>query len=159
MVFLVSAACLWTTGCGTAFDSLAPNEGLQDTCPLFVVAEIQTAQLLAEEDSYTAPQLSLRQWLAAFSGAVALATIPSAWAESDTYEGERKSKLHAEFPSHDPSTVRDVVAASHVRIDRVRELVEASPALAKAAWDWGFGDWESALGAASHRNRVIGENV
>ena len=24
------------------------------------------------------------------------------------------------------------------------------PALARAAWDWGYGDWETALGAASH---------
>ena len=62
-------------------------------------------------------------------------------------------KVHDEFPSHDPALVREVVAASHARIDRVRELVSASPALAKAAWDWGFGDWESALGAASHMGR------
>ena len=34
----------------------------------------------------------------------------------------------------------------------------ARPTLAKAAWDWGFGDWESALGAASHMgNRAIAE--
>jgi hypothetical protein len=36
--------------------------------------------------------------------------------------------------------------------------VEAHPSLAKAAWDWGFGDWETALGAASHvGNREIAE--
>ncbi len=61
--------------------------------------------------------------------------------------------LHAEFPSQDPALVREVVGASHGRIDRVRELVEGSPALARASWDWGFGDWESALGAASHMGR------
>lgn len=34
--------------------------------------------------------------------------------------------------------------------------MEARPALAKASWDWGFGDWETALGAASHMgNRDI----
>src|SRR6202044_342051 len=32
------------------------------------------------------------------------------------------------------------------------------PSLARASWDWGFGDWESALGAASHMgNRPIAE--
>jgi hypothetical protein len=46
--------------------------------------------------------------------------------------------------------VAEVVGASHRDLARVRELVEARPALAKAAWDWGFGDWESALGAAAH---------
>ena len=33
---------------------------------------------------------------------------------------------------------------------RVKELVGRQPALAKATWDWGFGDWETSLGAASH---------
>ena len=64
-----------------------------------------------------------------------------------------RSAVHPEFPSHDPDVVREVVGASHGRFERVKELVGASPALAKAAWDWGFGDWESALGAASHMGR------
>lgn len=51
---------------------------------------------------------------------------------------------------HELDKARSVVGASHSNLDRVQELVEAQPALAKAAWDWGFGDWESALGAASH---------
>ena len=46
--------------------------------------------------------------------------------------------------------VQDVVGAAHGRFERVRELVEARPALAKAAWDWGFGDWETPLDAAAH---------
>lgn len=49
--------------------------------------------------------------------------------------------------------VRSVVGASHSNLERVRELVLEQPALAKASWDWGFGDWESALGAASHTGR------
>lgn len=66
--------------------------------------------------------------------------------------------LYAEFPSQEPRLVRDIVGASHGRIDRVRELLKDHPALAKAAWDWGFGDWESALGAASHvGNREIAQ--
>jgi len=35
----------------------------------------------------------------------------------------------------------------------VRELVQQHPSLAKASWDWGYGDWETALGAASHTGR------
>ncbi len=57
------------------------------------------------------------------------------------------------FPRQDPALVQDVVGASHSDITRVRELVERQPALARAAVDWGFGDWESALGAASHTGR------
>jgi hypothetical protein len=43
-----------------------------------------------------------------------------------------------------------MVGASHGNLARVNELVLAHPALANAAWDWGFGDWETAIGAASH---------
>jgi hypothetical protein len=53
----------------------------------------------------------------------------------------------------DLARVQEVVGASHGRFERVRELVEEQPGLAKAAWDWGFGDWESALGAAAHMGR------
>ena len=50
-----------------------------------------------------------------------------------------------------PSTmVKEMVSVSHGNFARVKELVEEHPSLAKAAWDWGFGDWETALGAASH---------
>jgi hypothetical protein len=43
-----------------------------------------------------------------------------------------------------------MVAVSHGNVARVRELLSGRPALANASWDWGYGDWESALGAASH---------
>ena len=36
---------------------------------------------------------------------------------------------------------------------RVKELVTTHPHLANAWWDWGFGDWESPLGAAAHTGR------
>lgn len=60
----------------------------------------------------------------------------------------------AEFPSQPYALVREIVGAAHGRLERVEELVTARPALARAAHDWGFGDWESALGAASHMGRV-----
>jgi hypothetical protein len=51
-----------------------------------------------------------------------------------------------------------MVTVSHYDLNRVKELVEARPSLSRAAWDWGFGDWETALGAASHMgNRPIAE--
>src|ERR1700682_2156912 len=62
------------------------------------------------------------------------------------------------FPLHPPAMVREMVSVSHGNVKRVRELVEAHPALAKASWDWGFGDWEAAIDAASHvGNREIAE--
>lgn len=68
------------------------------------------------------------------------------------------STVSETFPQQSPAMVREMVSVSHGNIKRVRELVEAHPSLAKAVWDWGFGDWESALGAASHvGNREIAE--
>ena len=64
----------------------------------------------------------------------------------------------ASFPAQDPDLVRDTVGASHGNLARVKELVSARPALARASWDWGFGDWETAIDAASHvGNRPIAE--
>ena len=61
-----------------------------------------------------------------------------------------RAAIPAEFPRQDREAVREVVSLSHRSLEGVRRLVEPRPALAKASWDWGFGDWESALGAASH---------
>lgn len=57
------------------------------------------------------------------------------------------------FPRQDPALAQEVVGVSHRNLARVRELVERQPALARAATDWGFGDWETALGAAAHTGR------
>jgi hypothetical protein len=66
--------------------------------------------------------------------------------------------IPAIYPSHTPELAKEMVGVSHGRIDRVRELLKGQPTLANASWDWGFGDWETALGAASHvGNRTIAE--
>lgn len=59
----------------------------------------------------------------------------------------------AGFPRQDLGLVREVVRFAHFDLEAVRELVRARPALATASWDWGFGDWETPLGAASHTGR------
>src|SRR5215471_963135 len=60
------------------------------------------------------------------------------------------------YPTQPPELVQEMVVVAHGNIARVRELVTRQPTLAKATWDWGFGDWETALGAASHvGNREI----
>jgi len=49
--------------------------------------------------------------------------------------------------------VQDFVSNAHGNLDRVQELLEQEPMLINAAWDWGGGDWETALGAAAHMGR------
>lgn len=62
----------------------------------------------------------------------------------------------SDFPSQPRSLVRETVGASHVNAARIAELLAQRPELANASWDWGFGDWETALGASSHvGNREI----
>ena len=62
------------------------------------------------------------------------------------------------FPSHDDESVREIVGVSHGNLAHVKEMVTARPALARASWDWGFGDWETPIDAASHvGNRAIAE--
>ncbi len=56
-------------------------------------------------------------------------------------------------PRIDPDLVQEFVGKAHGDIDRVRELLVQEPALINAAWDWGKGDWETALGAAAHMGR------
>ena len=62
------------------------------------------------------------------------------------------------FPAHDADVVKDIVTVAHGNLARVKELVSARPALARTSWDWGFGDWETPIDAASHvGNRPIAE--
>lgn len=53
----------------------------------------------------------------------------------------------------DPKLVEEFVGVVHGDIERVSAILAQSPAIVNAAWDWGGGDWESALGAASHMGR------
>lgn len=63
------------------------------------------------------------------------------------------NKPHAGYPSHNQDLVAEVVGKSHFDVERVKELVNQRPELSRSVWDWGFGDFESAIGAASHVGR------
>ena len=52
-----------------------------------------------------------------------------------------------------PETVQEFVGKAHGDLNRVQELLAQEPRLANACWDWGGGDWETALGAAAHMGR------
>lgn len=49
--------------------------------------------------------------------------------------------------------VQDFVIYAHSDLDMVKKLLAKEPALLNAAMDWGGGDWETALGGASHLGR------
>src|SRR5215469_6178289 len=52
-----------------------------------------------------------------------------------------------------PGVVGEFIGRAHVDLSRITELLNAYPTLIHAAWDWGNGDWETALGAAAHSGR------
>ena len=56
-------------------------------------------------------------------------------------------------PALDSKLVEEFVGVSHGNFERVKELLAQEPALINATWDWGGGDFETALGAAAHMGR------
>jgi len=56
-------------------------------------------------------------------------------------------------PALEATLVQEFVVKSHADLKRVKELLAQEPALINATWDWGRGDWETGLGAASHMGR------
>ncbi len=94
---------------------------------------------------------SRRHFLASATAACAAPVLLPGLAFAQEAGGEvTDGPLAPGFPAQDPARVKEMVGVSHGNLERVRELLGESPALAKAAYDWGYGDWETALGAASH---------
>lgn len=89
------------------------------------------------------------------SGAVAIGALRVGQAKGVQPGGDAASQPEAASWSAytADAAAREVVGLSHRDVDRVRELVTKRPELAKSAVDWGFGDFESAIGAASHVGR------
>lgn len=57
-----------------------------------------------------------------------------------------------------PELVKEWVGKAHSDLARVQELYAKEPRLLNASWDWGGGDFETALEAAGHvGNRDIAE--
>lgn len=56
-------------------------------------------------------------------------------------------------PALEAKVVEEFVGKAHEDLDRVKEMLSLEPSLVNAVWDWGGGDFESALGAAGHMGR------
>lgn len=60
----------------------------------------------------------------------------------------------------DPVIVKEFVGVAHKNLDRTKAILEEHPVVLYAAWDWGDGDFETALGAAAHvGNRDIAQHL
>src|ERR1700739_4345897 len=62
-----------------------------------------------------------------------------------------------DFPEHDPqidrARVKRFVIAGHFNLPAVKAMLSEDPTLINGAIDWGNGDFETALGGASHMGR------
>ena len=50
----------------------------------------------------------------------------------------------------DKNVVHEFVKVSHNDFDRAKEILSKYPHIINSAWDWGDGDFETAIGAAGH---------
>ena len=97
-----------------------------------------------------AQRWSRRSFFGLTSGLPALGVsllATKAWGQSPASPPSFASDV---FPALDPALVREAVGVSHRDLKRLQELVERQPALARVSIDWGFGDWEACIDAASH---------
>jgi hypothetical protein len=56
-------------------------------------------------------------------------------------------------PALPSEKVQAFVGVAHTDLAAVESMLAETPTLANAVWDWGGGDFESALGAAAHMGR------
>ncbi len=94
--------------------------------------------------------INRRQFVAIVPGIGLACALPGL---AEAAQGEAADTVWPGFPGQRPEKVREMVGVCHRDVDRARALLDEHPALVNAAWDWGFGDWETALGAAAHTGR------
>ena len=119
-------------------------------------------------------RLSRRVFAGSVAG-MALAAGPRVFGQDDKPKSDDQKKevaerqpVEAEFerdypaPSFKPAwkkpqinrvMAQDFVIYAHSDLDMVKKLHERQPNLLNATLDWGDGDWETALGGASHMGR------
>jgi hypothetical protein len=70
--------------------------------------------------------------------------------------------LHAQTPPSNnqqrgnplpPEKVKEFVTAGHSELEKVKAMLAETPNLLYASWDWGNGDFETALEGAGHMGR------
>jgi hypothetical protein len=81
-----------------------------------------------------------RRWWIASAGAVALGQ-------------EKAARIPDRGPALAADLVKEFVVAAHGNLEKTQSLLASQPGLINATWDWGGGDFETALGGASHMGR------
>ena len=61
--------------------------------------------------------------------------------------GQNKASVADPLP---PEKVKEFVIAGHGNFDKVKQMLAESPTLLYSTWDWGNGDFETAIEGAGH---------
>ena len=64
-----------------------------------------------------------------------------------------KFKLKWDKPQINREMATDYILFAHSSLEKTKMLLDREPGLLNATMDWGNGDWETALGGASHMGR------
>jgi hypothetical protein len=98
--------------------------------------------------------ISRRRFQVALAGS-ALAAPPLALADDEFKRDYPEPKFKPSFkkPQLPKLLVQDFVIYAHSELEMVKLLLDKQPALLNATMDWGAGDFETALGGASHMGR------
>jgi hypothetical protein len=85
---------------------------------------------------------------------VSLITVPTLlYSFKETYDGVQGIQDLQRPEPLDPKIVQDFVRLGHNDLEGVKAKLAEMPALLNATTDWGGGDFETALGGASHMGR------
>jgi hypothetical protein len=94
-----------------------------------------------------------RAFSAALMAGAAGASLPVAAQEPERDYPAPTFKPQFRKPQLGRTLAQDFVIFAHSDLEMVKRLLDKEPALLNAAVDWGGGDWETGLGAASHMGR------
>jgi hypothetical protein len=89
----------------------------------------------------------IRQSVGLALSAFALPVFAKSGSSLQTIHADNTSEIK---PPIAGELVFEFVRMAHGNMDRVKEMIEKDPRLVNACWDWGGGDFETALGGASH---------
>lgn len=113
------------------------------------------------------PHQTRRMFIGAAGSAVALSVATAAGLDQDPAQDEKSPKESAFERDYDPpkfkpswakeqlnrQLLQDFVVFAHSDLAMVQKLLEREPGLLNGAMDWGAGDFETALGGASHMGK------
>ncbi|MFL6426689.1 MAG: hypothetical protein ACJ71S_00485 [Acidobacteriaceae bacterium] len=100
--------------------------------------------------------LSRRDFLQWTSVALSVRSLSGTdWLLNDTQRASKRSSMvfSEHYPAYPAELIQQIVTVAHFDLNKLKDLLAPRPHLVKAAWDWGFGDWETPLGAACHMGR------